>query len=156
MPATASIHQFLHTAHVPYSVVPHRPAYTAQEEAAAAHIRGRDWAKVVVCILDGRPIQAVVPAPFNVNLDALADLAGGREIRIASERELRSLFPDCEVGAMPPLGWLYGQPVFVDAALAAEPEIAFNAGNHVDAISMRWADFARAVRPTVGLFADRP
>ena len=156
MPAISSIHQFLNEARVPYTVVPHRPAYTAQEEAAALHVPGRDWAKVVICLVDGEPIQAVLPAPLVVNLDRLLELAGGDEIRLAQEEELRRLFPDCEPGAMPPFGRLYGQQVFVDVTLAAEPEIVFNAGTHTEAIRMRWADFAASTRPIVGRFAEPP
>jgi Ala-tRNA(Pro) deacylase len=154
MPGTAAIHEFLREAHVPYAVVPHRPAFTAQEEAAATHIPGRDWAKVVVCVIDGEPVEAVVPAPSLVNLDQLLELAGGKVIRLADEAELRRLFPECEVGAMPPLGPLYGQTVFVDAVIALEPEIVFNAGTHRDAIAMRWTDFVKMVNPIVGKFAD--
>ena len=156
MASTSSIHEFLRQAHVPYTVVPHRPAFTAQEEAAATHVPGRDWAKVVICLVDGEPIQAVVPAPLTVNLSRLLDLARGSEIRLAQEEELRRLFPECEPGAMPPFGPLYGQPVFADVTLAAEPEIVFNAGTHSEAISMRWADFAATVRPIVGKFAEPP
>lgn len=156
MPATSSIHEFLREAHVAYTVVPHRPAYTAQEEAAAMHVPGRDWAKVVICLVDDEPIEAVLSAPQAVNLDRLLELAGGSEIRLAREDELRRLFPDCELGAMPPLGPLYGQHVFVDVALAQEPEIVFNAGTHTEAIRMRWADFAASVKPIVGRFAEPP
>lgn len=156
MPGTSAIHEFLREAHVPYTVVPHRPAFTAQEEAAATHVPGRDWAKVVVCFVDGEPIEAVLPAPSIINLDRLLELVGGTEIRLAQEGELRRLFPDCEPGAMPPFGPLYGQAVFVDVSLAAEPEIVFNAGTHMDAIAMSWANFARTVKPVVGKFADPP
>ena len=156
MPATSGIHEFLRDAHVGYTVLPHRPAYSAQEEAAAVHVAGRDWAKVVICFVDREPIQAVVPAPMVVNLDRLLELAGGSQIRLAREEELRRLFPQCEPGAMPPFGPLYGQPVFVDLALAAEPEIVFNAGTHTEAISMRWGDFVASVRPIVGAFAESP
>ena len=156
MPSTSSIHEFLREAHVAYTIVPHRPAFTAQEEAAATHVPGRDWAKVVICFVDGEPIQAVVPATMTVNLDSLARLAGGYDIRLAREDELTPLFPACEPGAMPPFGPLYGQSVFVDTALAAEPEIVFNAGTHTEAIRMRWADFAASVRPIVGKFAEPP
>lgn len=154
MPPTSSIYEFLREAEVPYTVVPHRPAFTAQEEAAAAHVPGRDWAKVVICFVDDEPIEAVLPAPLTVNLARLLDLAGGRQIRLAEEHELRRLFPDCEPGAMPPFGPLYGQSVFVDVTLAAEPEIVFNAGTHTEAIAMRWADFVRSVEPIVGRFAE--
>ena len=108
------------------------------------HVPGRDWAKVVICVADEKPIQAVLPAPLIVNLDRLLALAGASSIRLALEDEFRALCPDCESGAMPPFGPLYGQRVFVDAALAAEPEVVFNAGTHSEAIRMRYADFAAA------------
>lgn len=155
MPAIATIHEFLREAHVPYTVVHHRPAFTAQEEAAATHVPGRDWAKVVVCFIDDEPIEAVVPAPSFVNLDRLLELAGGSSIRLADEEELRRLFPHCELGAMPPFGPLYGQTVYVDALLALEPEIVFNAGTHRDAMAMRWNDFVKMVNPIVGKFAEQ-
>ena len=155
MPNTILIHEFLRAARVPYAIVPHEPAFTAQEEAASVHISGRNWAKVVVCFVDGEPIEAVLPAPSLVNLERLLELAGGTDIRVAREEDLERLFPSCEPGAMPPFGPLYGHAVFVDSALAAEPEIAFNAGTHTEAIVMRWTDFARSVRPIVGAFADR-
>jgi Ala-tRNA(Pro) deacylase len=137
-------------------MVPHRASFTAQEGAAAAHVPGRDWAKVVVCFIDGMAVEAVVPAPSTINLDRLLELAGGTDIRLAREDELGTLFPGCEPGAMPPFGPMYGQSVFVDISLAAEPEIVFDAGTHVDAIAMRWSDFARTVRPIVGRFAEAP
>ena len=154
MAGQSLIHEFLRKAHVPYRVVPHRPAFTAQEEAAATHVPGRDWAKVIACIIDGEPVEAVVPAPAIVNLDRLLDLAGGHSIRLAEEDELRQLFPDCEIGAMPPFGPLYGQTVFVDAVLAMDPEIVFNAGTHRDAMAIRWNDFVKMVNPIVGRFAE--
>jgi Ala-tRNA(Pro) deacylase len=153
MAGMSTIHEFLREAHVPYTVVPHRAEFTAQQEAAAAHVPGRDWAKVVMCFVDGEPVEAVIPAPSMVDLDRLLDLAGGLNIRLANEHELRLLFPGCEPGAMPPFGPLYGHAVFVDLSLATERILVFNAGTHADAIAMRWADFARTVKPIVGSFA---
>ena len=83
MPGTSSIHDFLRDAHVAYSVVPHRPAFTAQEEAAATHVPGRNWAKTVVCIADEEPIQAVLPADLTVSLDRLREVVGARRLRLA-------------------------------------------------------------------------
>jgi Ala-tRNA(Pro) deacylase len=154
MPTTQPIFQFLHDARIAYTVLPHRPAFTAQEEAATLHVPGREWAKVVICFIDGRPVEAVLPAPLTIDLDRLRQLAGGDSIRLAREDELEWLFPDCEPGAMPPLGPIYGQPVFVDVTLAAEPELIFNAGTHSEAIRLRWADYAACVRPIVGSFAE--
>lgn len=156
MAVTASVQEFLRQAKVPYAVFPHSPAYTAQDEAAVTHIPGRDWAKAVICFADGEPIQAVVPADLVVNLDRLLLLTGADSIRLARENELDWLFPDCERGAMPPLGPLYKQRVFVDAALANENAIVFNAGTHGDAVSMRFDDFATLTKPTVGSFAQYP
>jgi Ala-tRNA(Pro) deacylase len=154
MPGTIDIHEFLREAHVPYTVMPHRPAFTAKDEAAATRVPGADWAKVVVCFIDGVPVQAVVPALSFVNLDRLLELSGGKIVHVAHEADLRRLFPDCEVGAMPPFGPLYGQTVYVDAALALQPDIVFNAGTHRDAMTIRWSDFAKMVNPVVGHFAE--
>jgi Ala-tRNA(Pro) deacylase len=154
MSRISTLHDFLRDAHVPYAVVPHRPAFTAQQEAAATHIPARDWAKVVVCFIDGEPVEAVIPATTFVNLDRLLELADGGTIRVADEDELQHLFPDCELGAMPPFGPLYGQTVYVDAALAMEPEIVFNGGTHRQAIAMTWSDFVKMVNPIVGSFAE--
>jgi Ala-tRNA(Pro) deacylase len=156
MAVTELVQEYLRQANVPYSVFPHVPAFTAQEEAAVTHIPGRDWAKAVIFFADGEPIQAVLPGDLVVDLEQLLLLTGADRIRLATEEELEALYPDCEPGAMPPLGPLYNQPVFVDIALAAEPQIVFNAGTHGDAVCMRYDDFAALARPVVGSFATRP
>lgn len=154
MAVTATVQEFLRCGNVPYSVLPHRAAFTAQEEAAVTHVPGRDWAKAVVCFVDGEPVQAVVPADRVVNLEKLLLLTGGATIRLAYESELEWLYPDCERGAMPPLGPMFKQRVFVDEALTKEDEIVFNGGTHADAIVMRYRDFARLSRPNVGRFSE--
>lgn len=155
MAVIASVQEYLRRANIAYAVFPHRPAYSAQEEAAVAHVPGRDWAKVVVCFADGDPIQAVVPADLHVDLTRLARLAQAGVVRLAREEELDWLFPDCERGAMPPFGPMYRQRVFVDTALAAEDQIVFNGGTHADAIAMKYEDFSRLAMPIVGRFATR-
>jgi Ala-tRNA(Pro) deacylase len=156
MAVSELVQEFLRQANVAYSVFPHQPAFTAQEEAAVTHISGRDWAKPVVFFADGEPIQAVVPADLVVDLEQLLLLTGAERLRLATEDELAQLYPDCEPGAMPPLGTIYNQPVFVDIALAAEPQVVFNGGTHRDAVCMRYDDFAALARPVVGSFAMRP
>ena len=156
MSVVPAVQEFLRRARVPYSVFPHTRAYTAQEEAAVTHVPGRQWAKAVICFVDGEPIQAVVPADLVVDLDRLAVVALATSIRLAEEDELRWLYPDCERGAMPPLGPLYRQTVYADEALADDDEIVFNAGTHEDAIRMRYEDFATIAHPIVGRFARRP
>jgi Ala-tRNA(Pro) deacylase len=152
---TQSVQEFLRGGNVAYTVFRHPVAFTAREEAAVAHVPGRDWAKSVVCFADGEPIQAVIPADLNVDLERLLSLTGATAIRLAREDELDWLYPECERGAMPPFGPLFRQRVFVDERLAAEDQIAFNAGTHRDAVSMRYDDFARLTRPTVGRFSGR-
>lgn len=156
MAVSELVQEFLRQSNVAYSVFPHLPAYSAQEEAAVTHISGRDWAKPVVFFADGEPIMAVVPADMVIDLEQLLLLTGADRIRLASEEELTSLYPDCEPGAMPPLGPLYDQPVFVDLALAAQPQVVFNGGTHGDAVCMRYDDFAALAKPVVGSFARRP
>lgn len=156
MAITQNIQEFLRQSNAGYSVFPHVPAFSAQEEAAVTHIPGRDWAKPVVFFADGEPIQAVVPADMLVDVDQLLVLTGAERIRMATEEELTWLYPDCEPGAMPPLGPLYKQPVFVDIAVAVEPQIVFNGGTHADAVCMRYDDFAALAKPVVGSFAIRP
>lgn len=154
MSIPSSIAEFLQGS--PYTVVTHRTAFTAQEEAAVTHVRGREWAKTVVCFADEVPILAVLPAHYHVDLERLRKLAGAATIRLAMERELSALYPSCETGAVPPLGPLYGQRVFVDRVIAEDAEVVFHAGTHVDAVRMKYLDLASLSSPTVGDFARAP
>ena len=156
MPVATSISEFCASRGVPFSTITHPTAYTAQEEAAVSHIPGRLWAKTVVCYADAEPLLAVLPAHYTVDLERLRLVASAQELRLATEDEMVSLYLDCEAGAMPPLGPLYGQRVFVDRSLTADPEIVFNAGTHSDAIQMKYGDFAALVSPTIGDFGIRP
>lgn len=156
MGIAASIVELLKRERIPYTWFQHRASYTAQEEAAASHILGRSWAKVVICIADEKPVQAVLPAHFVVDLEQLRALAGVMTLRLATEEELARLYPDWEVGAMPPFGAVYGHRVFVERCLVGEPEMVFNAGTHTDAIRMNYWDFAELAKPVVGNFCRMP
>jgi len=141
---------------VPYTCFRHVPAYTAQELAAISHIRQRCWAKVVVCLGDGQPIQAVLPAPYMVDLEQLRLLANALVMRLAREDEMAALYPECEVGAMLPFGATCRHRVFVDRCLVGEPEMVFTAGTHTDALCLHYGDFADLAHPIVGVFAQPP
>ena len=147
------LREFLDENHVKYMTLSHSPAYTAQEIAASAHVPGRDMAKVVMVKLDGRMAMVVLPASRHVEFPLLRAATGAREAELASEGEFRDLFPECELGAMPPFGNLYDMAVFVTASLMAEEEIAFNAGSHTELIRMPTEEFNRLVKPEVMRFS---
>jgi Ala-tRNA(Pro) deacylase len=144
---------------IPYRLIHHPDVYSASELAASIHIPGREVAKAVIVRVDGRYAMAVLPAHLQLDLDRFGQLIGeGRYslFSLAEERELEKLFPDCALGATPPLGNLYGLPVYVDVCLAQEPIIFFAAGSHHETIEMRFNDFERLVHPMVGYFALEP
>jgi Ala-tRNA(Pro) deacylase len=152
MPVPAAIQEYLDQRGCVYTPVPHPRAYTAQEEAAVTHTPGHLWAKTVVCFVDDEPVLAVMGADRKLDLESLRRLAGGQTARLAREAEFAALYRDCEVGAMPPFGDLFGQRVFVDQRLAQSREITFHAGTHMDGIRMAYATFAELARPVVGDF----
>ena len=145
--------RYLSREHAAYATLVHERAYTALKEAEVAHVASRRWAKSVVCFADQEPLLAVVPADRTVDLKELRRLAGARAVRLATEAEIATLFPECEPGAMPPFGTLFGLRTFVDIALALEPELVFNAGTYTDAIRMDYQAFADLERPVVGAIA---
>ncbi|SPF43428.1 YbaK/prolyl-tRNA synthetase associated region [Candidatus Sulfotelmatobacter kueseliae] len=148
MPLT-KLREFLDSHNVKYLVVSHSVAYTAQGIAALVHLSGKKLAKTVMVRIDGKLAMAVVPASFHVDLDLLRTAAGAQTVEIATEKEFRNAFPDCETGAMPPFGNLYGMAVYADASLGENEEITFNAGTHRELVRMAWADVVRLVNPKV-------
>lgn len=141
--------EFLNSQQIKYVSIQHSPAYTAQEVAASTHVSGRDFAKAVMVNVEGAMAMVVLPANRKVVLADLREVLGAEKAKLASEEEFRSLFPDCDVGAMPPFGNLYGMEVYVAPSLAEEAEIAFNAGTHTEIIKMAYKDFERLVQPKV-------
>jgi Ala-tRNA(Pro) deacylase len=143
----AKLKEFLDANKVKYVSISHSKAYTAMEVAESAHVQGKEMAKTVVLSLDGKPAMAVVPATQKVDLEMLRKELGVGSVALAQEQDFRGDFPGCEVGAMPPFVNLYGMDVFVEPRLAADKEIAFNAGSHTELIRMTYKDYERLVRP---------
>jgi Ala-tRNA(Pro) deacylase len=141
--------EFLDNSLVPYEVLTHPLAFTAQQLAAVQHVKGKQLAKVVVARSGSEFIMIVLPAPYHVGLQRARAVTGRQDLEIAHESEFASLFAGCEPGAMPPFGNLYNVPVWVDESLAQDEEIVFNACTHTEAIKMKYSDFARLVHPTV-------
>jgi len=141
--------KFLDENKIRYVRISHSPAYTAQEIAASAHIPGREVAKTVMVKIEGKMQMVVTCASCQVDLGELKRAVGAQQVELASEDEFRGLFPECELGAMPPFGNLFDMQVFVTEELAEDEEIAFNAGSHTELVRMSYGDFARLVEPTV-------
>jgi Ala-tRNA(Pro) deacylase len=141
--------EFLESQHVEYVNITHEPAYTAQEIAALAHIPGKELAKTVMVKIDGDLAMAVLPADRKLSLEDLRRASGMSEVQFAREEDFRDRFPDCEPGAMPPFGNLYGMDVYMDDTLLEDKEIAFNAGTHTELTRMAFKDFERLVHPKV-------
>lgn len=156
MPTVKRLQEYLDSHKVSYQLLRHQEAYTAPAIAHALHVSGKMLAKVVIVKADDRYIMAVLPSPWQVDLDHLKGVLGAKEVRLATEEEFASLFPDCEVGAMPPFGNLYGLAVYVDQSLTEDEDIVFQAGTHLDAMKVRYQNFADLVHPTVAEFHRAP
>jgi Ala-tRNA(Pro) deacylase len=146
---------YLDTRNIKYVTVRHSSAYTAQQIAASAHIPGKILAKTVMVKLDGKMAMAVLPASYLIDFDLLKQVTGCKKVELAHEQEFKNIFPQCEVGAMPPFGNLYGLDVYVSESLAEDDEIAFNAGTHTELIRLSYDDFERCVESIVLKFTHK-
>ena len=149
MPILPKLQELLELSGVSYTHTVHPVAYTAREVANAEHVSPQEMAKVVVVVADGEYKMAVLPASRVVDFPEVRAVLGSPAARLATEEELGRIFPDCEIGAMPPFGNLYHLKVLLDAALLADERIAFNAGTHRDVVHMRLDDYCRVVHPEV-------
>lgn len=147
--------EFLDSHDVEYVCISHSKAYTAQKIAASAHIPGKEVAKTVMVKIDGKMAMAVLPASFKVDFNLLKVSAGTENVELASEIEFRDIFPQCDLGAMPPFGNLYNMEVYVAKSLAEDEEIAFNAGTHTELCKLKYSDFDRLVKPRIMKFSEK-
>ncbi len=141
---------------VKYLSVSHSTAYTAQEIAASAHVKGNELAKTVMVKIDGKMVMAVLPASFQIDLHMLRKAFAADKAELASEDEFRGIFGQCELGAMPPFGNLYDLDVYVAKELTEDREIAFNAGSHTELVKLAYADYAKLVKPRMLHFSALP
>jgi Ala-tRNA(Pro) deacylase len=143
------LQEFLDQNQIKYDLISHPRALTCQEIAAATHIPGKEIAKSVIVEIDGDLAMAVVPGSQKVDLELLREAIGARNVALARESGFKDRFPECDLGAMPPFGNLYGMPVYVADTLAEDEEIAFNAGSHTQLVRMSYRDFERLVQPRI-------
>jgi Ala-tRNA(Pro) deacylase len=139
--------EFLDGHNIKYVTISHSQAFTAQETAA-------ELAKTVMVKIDGKMAMAVLPASYKIDFNLLKEATGAKRVELASEQEFKDLFPECEIGAMPPFGNLYGMEVFATESLAENQDIAFNSGSHTELIKMSYKDFETQVKPTVMKFSS--
>ncbi|MGC8740069.1 MAG: aminoacyl-tRNA deacylase [Candidatus Sumerlaeaceae bacterium] len=145
--------QLLDSSNVGYKVEVHPPAFTAEEVAEAAHVSGYEVAKVVIVVADGEHVMVALPANHRIDLNALREALGANEVRLARESEFAAEFPDCEIGAMPPFGSLYGLKLLASEALQQDEKIFFNAGTHREVLRMERDDWERIAQPQWGQFS---
>lgn len=148
-----ALEKYLKDSGVKYKEMVHQEVYTAQEIAAAQHVPGKQLAKVVMAKANGEVVMLVLAATHRVDFDKAKSLLGKKTASLAKEEDFEKVFPDCEVGAMPPFGHLYQVPVYVDRTLTEDPEIVFQAGTHVHTIKMKYTDYEKLAKPKIGDFA---
>ena len=151
--ACGKLKKYLDDNNVPYVTITHSQAFTAQQVAASAHIKGREMAKTVIIKINEKLAMAVLPATYHVDFHLLKEVTGNENVVLAHESEFKEIFEDCELGAMPPFGNLYNMEVYVAQSLTQDVEIAFNAGSHSELIRMGYSDFERLVKPKILKFS---
>ncbi len=152
MPSTL-LKKMLDENNIKYVSITHSIAFTAVDVAKSINIHSRELAKTVILDVDGEFAMAVVPANYKVNLDILRQTLNTNNIKLADEAAFSHRFEDCEVGAMPPFGRLYGMNVYVAESLSEDDKIAFNAGSHLEVIQMAYKDYETLAKPNF-IFLD--
>ncbi len=141
--------EFLEKNHVQYEIIHHPLAYSSSNTAHVAHVHGYEMAKPVIVKIDGKLVMVVMTANQRVNISLLKALFQTQDVELAAENEFVKKFTDCEMGAMPPFGNLYGMDEIISDELTKDNEIVFNAGTHTDLIKMRYKDFESLVHPRI-------
>jgi Ala-tRNA(Pro) deacylase len=139
---------------VQYEVIEHAPAFSAHEVAVVSHVPEKDLAKTLIVNADGKFYMVVMSADHRLDDRLMHDVLKVKHVHLATEEALRQIFPDCEVGAMPPFGNLYALPVYVDKTLADDDVIVFNACSHTRSIRLKMYEFLRLVKPVVAEFSQ--
>ncbi|MCP4594374.1 MAG: YbaK/EbsC family protein [bacterium] len=134
---------------VPFEITTHPAAYTAQGLAAEEHVSGYAVAKPVVVKTRAGFVMCVLPACARLDLETLRHALKDDRLRLATEAEMAGVFPDCELGAEPPLGDIFGMETIMDDSLQGEESLLFQAGTHTEAVKLRRTDYVKAAHPQV-------
>lgn len=147
-----NVQDYLRRQRVPFDVLPHRTTFTAQRMAHTLDVPGDNVAKTVVVESDDHFALMVLQASHFVDMPKARQALSAASIKLAMEDDLSDLFPDCELGAVPPFGSRYEMETVVDESLSHDDYIVFEGNCHDEAISMRYGDFAAIEQPTVADF----
>lgn len=140
----------------PIEELHHHKAASAQQVALYEHVSSHNVAKVVVVFADGRPLILVLPASHRVSMPRLKEALGVKSVRMAEEGDLLRLYPDCELGAEPPMPPGEWVDLWADISMRTEGDIVFSAGTQTDALRIPFAEWARRIRPKFANFAEEP
>lgn len=146
------LQNFLDQEGVHYRLSHHEPAYRSQDLAAAEHVPGRKVIKPVVIRADGQWMMCALPASYRVDLQELRNQLNADQVQLADEDALKRLFPECELGAEPPIGRLFGMPTLMDESLTADDTVTFQAGTHTDAVTMSLVEYRRIADAEIAHF----
>ena len=138
---------------VNYRLSNHPETYRSQDLAQIEHVSGRNVVKPVLVKADGQFVLCALPASYKVDLMELRNQLRCKEVSLADESQLRQCFPDCELGAEPPIGKIWGLPTLMDESLTADDMVTFQAGTHDQAVTMTLAEYRRIAQPEMAHFA---
>ncbi|MEW7972294.1 MAG: YbaK/EbsC family protein [Candidatus Thiodiazotropha endolucinida] len=141
MSVSNTVRSYLEGQDIPYELIAHKHTQSSMESAGAAHVESDHLAKAVIVKEGDEYMMVVVPCDYHVHLGKLHRLLD-REVGLATENELIQLFPDCERGAIPPLGTAYKLITLVDRTLLDQPEVYFESGDHEHLIKVSGEQFA--------------
>ena len=150
------IREYLRSRRVPFEVLLHSPAPCATRLASTLHVPGAQVAKTVLLATEGRYFVAVLPATQRIDIGRLAGVLDAPDLRLATEDELAQVFNDCELGALPPFGTIYGMTTIVDASLSAGTEIIVEGNLRHEGVRMRYTDFEAVEAPILARFCTDP
>ncbi len=142
MATALTLEQYLKRHGTPYDLVPHAPTMSSMWTAQECHVPAERVAKGVVLNDGSRYVLAVIPASNRLEVKDL-ETQLERHVELATEGEIKELFADCELGAIPPVGFAYGLDTIVDDSIADQPEVYFEGGDHKTLVHMAGRDFSR-------------
>lgn len=134
---------------IEYELVSHVRTEHAADEASALGVTGQKVGKTLILKSGDRFVRAVLPASERLDLRRAREHLDDRELRLATEGELAEVYPGFELGAVPPFGGPAGDRVLLDSRIAGLEHVTFEAGTHVDSLTLRVRDLIALTKADV-------